>query len=65
MPIFPRTEKVMHCTLCSVTKPTDQSERMRKQNEMVCKEHANNILKYRREKYKNDGISIYECACGS
>jgi len=55
----------LNCTLCSVTKPIDQRERKGKQKSSVCKHCANNRLKERRQKSKNDGTSQKEWVCGS
>jgi len=36
-----------------------------KQKSSLCKQCANNRLKERRQKSKNDGTYQYKCACGS
>jgi len=58
-------QEEFNCTLCSVPKPVDQRERKGKQKSSVCKHCANNRLKERRQTYKNNGTSRYECVCGS
>jgi len=48
-------QEKFNCTLCSVTKPIDQKEREKgKQKSSACKQCANNRLKERRQKSKND-----------
>jgi len=58
-------QQEFNCTLCSVTKPIDQRERKGKQKSSAYKQCANNRLKERRKKSKNNGTSRYECVCGS
>jgi len=58
-------QQEFNCTLYSVTKPINQRERKAKQKSSVCKQCANNRIKERHQKSKNDGTSQYRCVCGS
>jgi len=53
------------CTTCLIIKDIDLREEKGKQKSSVCKQCANNKLKEYRNKSKENGISRYECVCGS